>query len=115
MKRLVIYSRDRYEELDGVAGVARAFVKGGQVTERPLTVDEIASLPAPLGADVRAGLRLRIRQALDENAEFLALGAPTTGQTIAQVRRLTRQHNAIIRLLAAIEGDSDLLVESADV
>lgn len=64
---------------------------------------------------VRGDLHGRARQALVDNASFLAVASPTNAQTLAQVRRLTRQHNAIIRLLAAVEGDRDLLVESADV
>lgn len=37
-------------------------------------------------------------QALDVNATFLAIASPSNAQTLAQVRSLTRQVNALIRL-----------------
>lgn len=37
--------------------------------------------------------------ALDTNRAFIALAAPTNAQTLAQVKALTRQNIAIIRLL----------------
>lgn len=60
-----------------------------QVAEAKLT-------PAELN---EAMLRDRAGQALQANATFLGLGAPTNGQTLAQVQRLTRETSAIIRLL----------------
>ncbi|MEQ8834263.1 MAG: hypothetical protein RIB67_07435 [Miltoncostaeaceae bacterium] len=44
-------------------------------------------------------LHERAIAALEANAEFLALSPPTQGQVLAQVRALTRQNNALIRLL----------------
>ena len=38
------------------------------------------------------------RAALVINADFLALGAPTNAQVLAQTKALTRQVNALIRL-----------------
>jgi hypothetical protein len=37
--------------------------------------------------------------ALETNRTFLGLTSPTNAQTLAQVKSLTRQNNAIIRLL----------------
>jgi hypothetical protein len=42
----------------------------------------------------------RARDALDDNATFLAIGSPTNAQALAQIQALTRQVNAVIRLLA---------------
>ena len=43
-------------------------------------------------------LTKQARNALAVNAAFLALASPTTVQAVAQVRALTRQVNALIRL-----------------
>jgi hypothetical protein len=46
-----------------------------------------------------ATLRDRARQALQANAAYLALAAPTNAQVAQQVGRLTRETSAVIRLL----------------
>jgi hypothetical protein len=48
---------------------------------------------------IRRNLEDRARAALDTNRTFLALASPTNAQTLAQVRQLTRQNTALIRLL----------------
>ncbi len=48
----------------------------------------------------------KIEQALTINATFLALATPTTAQTAAQVQRLTRENNALIRLLLSQLDDT---------
>ena len=53
-------------------------------------------------------LHTKARQALAGNAAFLALATPTNAQTTAQVKALTRQTNALIRLLVA----ADLLTDN---
>lgn len=60
-------------------------------------------LPDELGH--RATIEQQAREALAANRTFLALGAPTNAQTLAEVKALTRQVNALIRLqLADLTG-----------
>ena len=80
--------------------------------QRAKTAEEVAAATA---GTVRVGLHARARQALADNAAFLAIASPTQAQTLAQVRKLTRQTNAAFRLLLAVDGARDLLVESSDV
>ena len=59
----------------------------------------------------RATIAAKAEHALTANATFLALASPTTAQAVAQVRTLTRECNALIRLLLStvIDGDRALL------
>jgi hypothetical protein len=53
-------------------------------------------------------LRDRAQTALANNQAFLALATPTTAQAITQVKALTRQTNALIRLmLRALDNIDD--------
>lgn len=79
----------------------QTFKDGRLVDEEVVEVDVTADA-------VRYDLHDRVRQALVRNAQFLAIGSPTAGQTLAQVRQLTRECSALIRLLVG----SDLLDES---
>ena len=47
----------------------------------------------------REDLETKARNALQANQTFLAIGSPTNAQTLAQVRLLTRETSALIRLL----------------
>jgi hypothetical protein len=47
----------------------------------------------------QATLQQRAQVALVNNATYLAIGTPTTGQAISQVAALTRQMDAVIRVL----------------
>lgn len=53
-------------------------------------------------------LHTKARRALTGNATYLALTTPTNAQVAAQVKALTRQTNALIRLLVA----ADLLTDN---
>jgi hypothetical protein len=50
-----------------------------------------------------SALRDKALQALTTNATFLGRQSPTSAQTTAQVQALTRQVNAIIRLLVVAD------------
>lgn len=56
----------------------------------------------------------KVRAALDVNAAFLAIASPSNAQTLAQVRALTRETSALIRLLARqVDGLGDLARDNA--
>jgi hypothetical protein len=59
---------------------------------------------------VSLDLHAKARAALDANQAYLALASPTNAQNLAQIRRLTRECSALIRLLVG----ADLLVENTD-
>ena len=61
-------------------------------------------------AVVTLDLHAKVRAALSANATYLALASPTAAQNTAQIRRLTRQINALTRLALA----ADLLRDNAD-
>lgn len=46
-----------------------------------------------------AALQAKAQTALTANAAFLAIGSPNAAQTLAQVQILTRECNALVRLL----------------
>ena len=49
----------------------------------------------------------RASNAINNNKDFLALSAPTNAQALKQIQALTRQTNAIIRLLVRELDDID--------
>lgn len=66
------------------------------------------TFPAPPAAEVNAdALRDRAAAALDANAAFLANNSPTNAQVLGQVRLLTRECNAVIRLLLGMLNSTD--------
>lgn len=48
--------------------------------------------------DQAANLQQRLIDAIDSNTTYLALGSPTNAQNLAQIRSLTRQMQALLRL-----------------
>lgn len=52
-------------------------------------------------------MRQRAEQALDANRTYLALGTPTAAQTTAQVRLLTQETTALVRLLLGLLDRTD--------
>lgn len=58
-----------------------------------------AAEPTAVAVANRRALITKAQAALTTNATYLALAAPTTAQNTAQIKALTREVNALIRLL----------------
>ena len=56
----------------------------------------------------------KAQAALTVNATYLAIASPTNAQVATQVARLTRENNAVIRLLLASFARHGDLVNGAD-
>jgi hypothetical protein len=92
----VIVERDHF---DLAGNRFRRWVDSGSglalVEDRPLTASETTLLTERQNAD---SIDARVRDALASNKTFLALQTPTNAQVVAQVRALTRQVSALIRM-----------------
>lgn len=95
---------------------------GNEVEQRPLTGEETAELQAVAAEqqtdDRLATLSQLLVQAVTDNHAYLQLDAPTAADRAAQVRRLTRQCQAVIRYLGTVvqrADGSDLLDDISDV
>lgn len=89
------------EVVDLDAGTVTVERDGQVVESRPLTAAELdVYVNQPKAEANRTALdEDKATQALATNATFLALASPTHAQTLAQVKALTRENTAIIRLL----------------
>jgi len=85
--------------------VNETFDKDGKVTRRAEVVVDITA------EVVELDLHDKARQAYAANRAFLAAGAPTNPQVLAQVRALTRQTQALIRLVVARDLLNDETVD----
>ena len=83
----------------------------GEIIERDFTPEELAQRQTDQAAHAirqaaqdildgnRTTLQDRALTSLQGNRDFLALAAPTQADALAQVKDLTRQNTALIRLL----------------
>ena len=75
---------------------------------KPVETVEVKGLPVePPGEKNRRSIEERLRQRLDANRDYLALATPTAAQQRAQVARLTRENNALIRLVLDLLDTDD--------
>lgn len=82
--------------MGSVQRVVQTYHGGELVDTRTVTV---TTSPEQDNSDVLTG---RAATALDGNRAFLGIAAPTAAQTTAQVRALTRQNQALIRLVVGL-------------
>ena len=88
------------EVVDLDAGTVTVERDGQVVESRPLTAAELdVYVNQPKAEANRTAIEDKAAAALTANATFLALTSPTNARTLAQVKALTRQNTAIIRLL----------------
>jgi len=59
----------------------------------------VASEPEVVAETNKRSLESKANTALTSNTTYINLASPTTAQNTAQIKSLTRQNNAIIRLL----------------
>ena len=75
---------------------------------KPIETVEVKGLPVePPGEKNRRSIEDRLRQRIDANRNYLALASPTAAQQRAQVARLTRETNALIRLVLGLLDTAD--------
>lgn len=103
MVRIFTYSYSRWAWDDVARTVTEVDVADAPIgPARPWTPEEAAAWDRQATADTEATsaatLTTRARTAIQGNKDFLALASPTNAQTLAQVKALTRQANALIKL-----------------
>jgi hypothetical protein len=88
---------------DGSRTVKEYNAAGALTSTRPYTAAENADADAAaavaLGRMNRATIESQVAAAITANKAYVALANPTTAQTTAQVKALSRQLNGVMRLL----------------
>lgn len=88
---------------DPAAGYTAWDANGTVTTQRALTTEEAASLAAldtvATQGSNQSALINKAQTAITANGTYIALTNPTAAQTTAQVKMLTRENTAIIKLL----------------
>lgn len=107
------YHQEMEQAIAGDPAAFQAALQQAETTRQAAKEAAAAALQA-FEAEVAAGdanaatLRDKANTALAANSTFLALASPTNPQTLTQVKALTRQTNAIIRLMvSALDDVSD--------
>lgn len=102
------------ERDDAAATVTEKDANGAVTSTRPYTAAESTAVADAAAAAVQEtsrssvaqSLRAKAGSAIAANNTFLSLASPTNAQTLAQVQRLTREANALIRLmLSQLDAD----------
>jgi hypothetical protein len=79
------------------------WANGAEVGRRPATAAELAAIQVDTATEQQQSnantLRQQASNALATNQTYLGLGTPTNAQVAAQVRALTQQVDALIRLV----------------
>jgi hypothetical protein len=92
-------------EARNVSGVLTYFKDGVQVTAAQARTEYAATADGTAAVNEKALLD-KAKAALTANATFLAIATPSNAQVSAQVKALTRQVNALIKLAARDLADT---------
>lgn len=93
-------SKNKLEEWDLSGGTYTKWDAAGTViTQRSLTPGEVSRYTPRVEETNETTLRERADAAVAQNNTYLAIVTPTNPQVAAQVRLLTRECSALIRLL----------------
>lgn len=85
--------------VNDVAGEPAFYFEANAPTQAQVDALVAAHVNTPLPPSNDETLRARAEQALTVNADFLAMPSWNNAQTLAQVKALTRECSAVIRLL----------------
>lgn len=96
MSRKVYDAGELVEEWDDSTRTFRRFEDGVLVEERSYADEERAASSIQTNMEI---LTQAARDGLATNRDFLAMTSPTDAETLAQVRSLTRQMGAVVRLV----------------
>lgn len=81
-----------------VNGVTKYYQNGVEITLAQAKT-AVASEPTVIAETNKRSLESKANTALTGNTTYLAIASPTNAQNTAQIKALTRQNNALIRLM----------------